>query len=158
MAQLHHHDLSTKEEKARRNKISQIEKKISVKDIQEDTKKKLQDEVAILKKDSPPPYEVLAVTEYPTKDVRVHLRGDYQTLGDTVPRRLPPAIAGQIQQPMPNDQSGRLELARWIASEKNPLTARVIVNRFGDGISVEASSLHQTTMEHWGKANSPRII
>ncbi len=139
VAQLHHHDLSTKEEKERRNKISQIEKKISVKDIQEDTKKKLQDEVAILKKDSPPPYEVLAVTEYPTKDVRVHLRGDYQTLGDTVPRRLPPAIAGQIQHPMPNDQSGRLELARWIASEKNPLTARVIINRiwrwhFGRGI------------------------
>lgn len=139
VAQLHHHDLSTKEEKERRNKISQLEKKISVKDIQKDTKKKLQEDVATLKKDSPPPYEVLAVTEYPTKDVRVHLRGDYQTLGDTVPRRLPPAIAGQIQHPMPNDQSGRLELARWIASEKNPLTARVIVNRiwrwhFGRGI------------------------
>jgi hypothetical protein len=41
---------------------------------------------------------------------------------------------------MPEKQSGRLELARWIASAENPLTARVIVNRlwrwhFGRGIA-----------------------
>ncbi|MCH2024778.1 MAG: DUF1553 domain-containing protein [Verrucomicrobiales bacterium] len=139
VAQLHHHDLSPDEDKERRNKITQLEKKLSAKGIEEDTKKKLQEELSKLKKNLSPPYEVLAVSEYPTKDVRVHLRGDYQTLGDTVPRRLPPAIAGQIQQPMPKDQSGRLEFARWIASEKNPLTARVLVNRlwrwhFGRGI------------------------
>ena len=139
VAQLHHHDLSSDEDKERRNKITQLEKKLSAKGIEEDTKKKLQEELSKLKKNLSPPYEVLAVSEYPTKDVRVHLRGDYQTLGDTVPRRLPPAIAGQIQQPMPKDQSGRLEFARWIASEKNPLTARVLVNRlwrwhFGRGI------------------------
>ena len=139
VAQLHHHDLSPDEDKERRNKITQLEKKLSAKGIEEDTKKKLQEELSKLKKNLSPPYEVLAVSEYPTKDVRVHLRGDYQTLGDTVPRRLPPAIAGQIQQPMPKDQSGRLEFARWIASEKNPLTARVFVNRlwrwhFGRGI------------------------
>ena len=81
----------------------------------------------------------MSVTEYPTEDLRVHLRGDYQTLGNTVPRRLPPALAGMVQPQMPSSQSGRLELARWIASDKNPLTARVIVNRiwrwhFGRGI------------------------
>jgi hypothetical protein len=41
--------------------------------------------------------------------------------------------------PMPEKQSGRLELARWIASPRNPLTARVYVNRvwhylFGAGL------------------------
>ena len=40
---------------------------------------------------------------------------------------------------VPKDQSGRLQLAQWIASPNNPLTARVVVNRvwaklFGQGI------------------------
>ena len=41
--------------------------------------------------------------------------------------------------PVPANQSGRLELARWIASRDNPLTTRVVANRiwhylFGEGI------------------------
>ncbi|MDH3585322.1 MAG: DUF1553 domain-containing protein, partial [Phycisphaerae bacterium] len=59
--------------------------------------------------------------------------------GEPVPRRLLPLIAGRDQPPMPRKQSGRLELARWIAGADHPLTARVIVNRlwrwhFGRGI------------------------
>ncbi|MEC8689954.1 MAG: DUF1553 domain-containing protein, partial [Verrucomicrobiota bacterium] len=102
-------------------------------------KKKLDEEISALKKNLDKPFEVMSVTEYPTEDLRVHLRGDYQTLGNTVPRRLPPALAGMVQPQMPSSQSGRLELARWIASDQNPLTSRVIVNRiwrwhFGRGI------------------------
>src|SRR5690606_20812817 len=42
------------------------------------------------------------------------------------------------------EQSGRLQLARWIASAENPLTARVIVNRvwqkyFGVGLVATTS-------------------
>jgi hypothetical protein len=41
---------------------------------------------------------------------------------------------------MPANQSGRIELAEWIASKENPLTARVMANRvwhwlFGSGIA-----------------------
>jgi hypothetical protein len=61
------------------------------------------------------------------------------TLGTVVPRHLPVLFAGFEQTPFPEDQSGRLRLADWIASDENPLTARVLVNRvwrwhFGQGL------------------------
>ena len=71
-------------------------------------------------------------------DVKVHIRGNYARLGDLVPRHFPVVLAGE-QQPPITQGSGRLELARWIASDTHPLTARVMVNRiwqhhFGQGI------------------------
>jgi hypothetical protein len=61
-------------------------------------------------------------------DVPVHIGGRYDQLGEVVPRRLPTFFCGAEQSPIAGG-SGRLELARWIASPKNPLTPRVIVNR-----------------------------
>ena len=130
VAEFHQHDLSTLLNKAKREQIAALEKRknpITSKEIDR------------LRKDLPPRFEVMAVTEYPSEDSQVHLRGDYRTLGDSVPRRLPLALAGSDQPAMPADQSGRLELAHWIASPGNPFTARVIANRiwrwhFGRGI------------------------
>jgi hypothetical protein len=73
-----------------------------------------------------------------THDVRVHVRGSYLRLGERVPRHFPRILAGS-QQPPITTGSGRLELARWLASPEHPLTARVMVNRlwqqhFGEGI------------------------
>jgi len=72
------------------------------------------------------------------QDVPIHIRGSYTRLGRTVPRRLPQFFAGDSQPPI-NKGSGRKELARWVASTENPLTARVLVNRiwqwhFGEGL------------------------
>ena len=58
--------------------------------------------------------------------------------GPVVARRLPEFFAGESQ-PAIASGSGRRELANWVASKENPLTARVIVNRvwqwhFGDGL------------------------
>jgi hypothetical protein len=72
------------------------------------------------------------------RDSALLLRGEVQKPGDLVPRGLPTLAdgGGNIE-----SGSGRKELAEWIASPENPLTARVIVNRvwlhlFGQGLVV----------------------
>jgi len=72
------------------------------------------------------------------QDVPIHIRGSYTRLGAVVGRRLPRFFAGESQPPITRG-SGRRELAGWVASKENPLTARVIVNRvwqwhFGEGL------------------------
>jgi hypothetical protein len=64
-------------------------------------------------------------------DAPVYLRGEYQREGAIVPRRFPTILAGDQQTPIGQrtQQSGRRELAEWIAEADNPLTARVMVNR-----------------------------
>lgn len=64
-------------------------------------------------------------------DCPVYVRGEYQREGAIVPRRFPTILAGDKQTPLGErtKQSGRLELAEWITSAANPLTARVMVNR-----------------------------
>ena len=71
-------------------------------------------------------------------DVPIHTGGRYDQLGKVVPRHLPTFFCGTEQTPIATG-SGRMELAKWIASPKNPLTPRVIVNRvwlklFGQGL------------------------
>ena len=80
----------------------------------------------------------MGLTEGSPGDVKVHLRGNVQTLGETTPRGFPKVFQFSDLEINP-EQSGRLELAEWIASSENPLTARVTVNRiwhhlFGRGI------------------------
>ena len=77
-------------------------------------------------------------------DVRIHLRGRYDRLGDPAPRRFPEILAGKDQKPIASG-SGRLELAEWLTRPDNPLTARVMVNRiwqhhFGEGIVATPSN------------------
>jgi len=74
----------------------------------------------------------------------VQIKGDPERLGPEVPRRFPLVLGGQT---LPADEhgSGRLHLANWIADAKNPLTARVMVNRiwqyhFGKGLVRTASN------------------
>ncbi len=77
----------------------------------------------------------MVMKESKPKDAFVLTRGEYDKPTDKVTRAIPAAFVstGDSQ---PTD---RLELARWIASPKNPLTARVWVNRewerfFGIGL------------------------
>lgn len=59
---------------------------------------------------------------------RVFLRGNPGNPGKAVPKQFPGVVAAGGRKPFENG-SGRLEMAKIIASPSNPLTARVIVNR-----------------------------
>ncbi len=77
------------------------------------------------------------------RDSAVLIRGEPSNRGPVVPRQFLEVISGEKREPF-KDGSGRLDLAKSIASRDNPLTARVIVNRvwqwhFGEGIVPSAS-------------------
>jgi mono/diheme cytochrome c family protein len=78
------------------------------------------------------------------QNARIHIRGSGENLGDEIPRRFLAILSPD--KPLAFQQgSGRLELARAIASRDNPLTARVIVNRvwmhhFGRGLVATAGN------------------
>ena len=72
------------------------------------------------------------------RNERIGIRGSYTDLGDEVPRGNIRFLGGPGARAF-EKSSGRLEWAQGIASDRNPLTARVYVNRvwyqlFGTGI------------------------
>jgi hypothetical protein len=72
-------------------------------------------------------------------DMRVTIRGNPYALGDPVKRSALRVASWTEFPPIPAGQSGRVQLADWIADARNPLTARVTVNRiwqklFGEGL------------------------
>ena len=74
----------------------------------------------------PPRAMVLLDSERPY-DPRIFLRGQPNRLGEVVPRQFLKVLDGN-RKPI-DSGSGRLELAKAVASKDNPLTARVFVNR-----------------------------
>ena len=105
---------------------------------------KLKQEIEDLKKNAPPKVQkVMSVREDKnTSDSMVHLRGEIRSPGSVVPRGFLVVATPKNRSSfakIPDGTSGRLQLAEWVASHENPLTARVFVNRiwhhlFGRGI------------------------
>ena len=94
-------------------------------------------ELAELTKNPPPPIEdadALIEGGVPQSqfegihDCHVMARGRYDRQQELVPRGFPRLLAGD-DPPKIARGSGRLELARWVASPDNPMTAKVLVNR-----------------------------
>jgi hypothetical protein len=83
-------------------------------------------------------------------DSPLYIRGEVDKPGDAVPRGFLQVMSTSTK--IRGSESGRLELANWIASKSNPLTARVEANRvwqhlFGRGIV--------PTPENFGAAGQP---
>ncbi len=72
-------------------------------------------------------------------DMPIYVRGNPYATGAIVPRGALRVASWDKFPAIPAGQSGRLQLAEWIADRRNPLTARVTVNRlwqklFGEGL------------------------
>jgi hypothetical protein len=108
--------------RAGRGKLNQLRKKV--------------DEWKVTARGAPP--RAMSLADGPIRSQRIFIRGNARNEGDEVPRRFLDVLTRGERKPFA-EGSGRLELARAIASKDNPLTARVIANRawalhFGAGI------------------------
>jgi len=92
----------------------------------------LRAELAALKAAAPPePPMACGVGEDKAIDQPVFLRGNVEAKGEIVPKRFPKILSKEAS-PV-SGGSGRRELAEFLASPDNPLTARVMVNRIWQG-------------------------
>jgi hypothetical protein len=107
----------------------------------------MDEQIARLEKSVTPYPTVVSVTDQiKPADMPVHVRGDvYAVLPQSVPRGVLHLFDSILPAPqIPADTSGRVQLADWITDKRNPLTARVMVNRlwqwhFGRGIVATTS-------------------
>ena len=89
-----------------------------------------------------------ALAEGTARDVKIYLAGDPKKKGETAPRSFPAIYTSGERKVFETTGSGRRELADAIASTRNPLTARVMVNRvwashFGTGLVRTLSNFGQ---------------
>ena len=117
-------------DKKTRIEVSKLENKVKTKQSEED-QKLINQKIEELKKQS---REMLATVSVKPRMTRVLPRGDWMDqTGEVVNPALPAFLSDQ-------KVTTRKDLAQWIVSQQNPLTARVYVNRlwkmfFGTGIS-----------------------
>ncbi|QDT33293.1 PSD1 and planctomycete cytochrome C domain-containing protein [Thalassoglobus polymorphus] len=84
------------------------------------------------------PFALAMTDTVAPSDPQIFIRGNPVNAGRVVPRQFLSILSGENRQPFKTG-SGRYELAQHIIDPKNPLTARVIVNRvwthhFGQGL------------------------
>lgn len=82
----------------------------------------------------------------------IRIRGVESRKGNMVSRGFLQVVSGTDTPSIPDNRSGRQELADWIASPSNPLTARVAANRvwtwlFGSGIVATVDNFGTTGSE-----------
>jgi len=95
------------------------------------TVESLKKQIKLLNQQAPLPAPMaFAVNDAPDRgDCNLCIRGESGMLGEKVPRGFLSVASTGAPPTIAPDESGRLELAHWIANPHNPLTARVYVNR-----------------------------
>ncbi len=92
-------------------------------------------------------------------DSQILIRGEEDNAtNERIARGFLQVVSTTDEEPIRSDESGRLQLANWMASPENPLTARVFVNRvwswmFGEGIVTSVDNFGTT-----GEAPSHREL
>jgi hypothetical protein len=131
-------EIATSGDKADPEAMQQRNKLAAELQTARDEQEKWTKQLAELEAKLPPYAEAVAEAAEP-RDTELRIRGVPSSKGEVVPRGFL-EVASWPGQPRVNaQQSGRLELARWVGSEQNPLTARVYANRvwqhlFGEGL------------------------
>ena len=99
----------------------------------------IEKQLSYYEKDGTPKAMAMAAKDrFFPKDSPIHIRGELDETGEKVARGVLQVLSnGTVK--IAQGESGRKELADWVASEANPLTARVYVNRvwqhlFGAGL------------------------
>jgi hypothetical protein len=90
-------------------------------------------------------------------DLNVFIRGNVKRLGPLAPRQFIQVLARPDQKPI-SEGSGRREIAEDIADWRNPLTARVIVNRLWGVMTGAPIVQSPSNFGHSGQAPSNREL
>ena len=120
-------------------KIAEADLNSALKGEAKTRRKELLDELKKVPKPKPLPQSMVLINENKPAKAHVLLRGEYSQPGDEVAPGFPTVLASF------KPQTRRSNLADWIASPENPLTARVMVNRiwqhhFGRGLVASPSN------------------
>ena len=107
-------------------RIEELRKKIeAITAAQESRRLEVEQQLAI----GPVPM-AYAVTEGTPHPAKIQIRGEPETPGAEVPRGFIQVLGhSELAATTTATSSGRLELARWLTRQDNPLTARVMANR-----------------------------
>ena len=110
----------------------------------------LMEAARVLESNAPDAPASMGVSEQETlTSVPILIRGSHLNPGELVSREFPEVMrVSNVRPVLPASQSGRLELARWMAGTQHPLTARVFVNRvwnwhFGRGLVASTENFGQ---------------
>ncbi|MDF1862391.1 MAG: PSD1 and planctomycete cytochrome C domain-containing protein [Verrucomicrobiales bacterium] len=90
---------------------------------------RLRDELKFINPDGTSKTFGMGAGEGHMENCEVLVSGDINKPAQEVDRGFLQVLSFQDMPTIPSDQSGRLQLAEWITSTNNPLTARVMVNR-----------------------------